>query len=366
MAHQTAASDLPLNEQFARAIAFFNQTADGWPTLGHLANLTLPLSKTSTIQQAAASIPRSDAAETCIRVLNELSANVSTARILSSNEQLDEIATHSLKYVLLPFLSAGAYAACQGEPDHRLQNLTAASHHLTAFFTSVDNLSLLTPQDRDRVLGDSSEQQTTGREPTREEKIQRYKAEKQSEKRLQILLENAQNQGGSMTAEGSTDFEEEAVRDVMLIVLQSAVRRALDMHAVLQKECAILQWGERQRARGIDPRERAERARPRGPMESVVPGMPANFRIVNDREKERAGVFRPSHSLPTYTVEEWGEFELERMARAEREKQEGGVSAKKADEDSDDEETAHKDTLEKRRWDDWKDEHNRGSGNTIR
>ena len=97
-------------------------------------------------------------------------------------------------------------------------------------------------------------------------------------------------------------------------------------------------------------------------------GMPATFQIVNEREKIREGVFRPSHSLPTYTVEEWGEIEAKRLREVEMEKkrQEEEERRRKEGEDSDGDEAVDRETMEARRWDAWKDDHNKGSGNTIR
>lgn len=379
----TSFSDLTLNEQFARAITLFNRTPDSWPALEHLANLSLSSANATALSRITPSpthfqtaAPSSTTlsttreqqeqqpADLALGAFSELAANVSNASVISSNEELDEIATSHLKFVLLPFLTACTHAAWQGAPDDRLQHLNRASEYLTAFFTSVDRLSLLDKPDRDRMLGDAAERQEAPPAITRDEKIRRYKAEKEAERRLMALFEHARSHDTDIDAEA----DEESMREATLVILQSAVRRALDTHGMLTREMEILRWAQKQRARGHDPRERAERAKPRAP--PSVPGMPNTFRIVNEREKERDAVFRPSHSLPTYTVEEWGEIQAQRLAEAEREKQQGGVSAKQnadgEDEDSDDDEVAQRQLAEKRRWDDWKDENNRGSGNTIR
>lgn len=90
---------------------------------------------------------------------------------------------------------------------------------------------------------------------------------------------------------------------------------------------------------------------------------------LNGRAAVAAGVFRPSHALPTYTVEEWGEFEAARAT--EKAAADGAAKAAKAaaaaaeDPDRDDV-VADRDTMAAREWDDWKGENNRGSGNTLR
>lgn len=372
-----SSSDLPLNQQFARAIALFNCTSDAWPALGHLANLASPHNTAEEVTQSTTADSDTQAADSAIAALCECQSTVSVASVLSANEQLDEIATAHVKYIVIPFVTASAHAQWQGEPHLRLQHLESASAYLTAFFTSVDTLGLLPAADREHVLGDSADgdARPVGA-ASREEKIRRYKADKETERRLSTLFERVRHvdvhevgRGATHTSdEHGADDDEEVVRDASLLLLESAIRRAVDLHASLLREMELLRWAQRQRARGVDPREKAERARPRGPPPSVVPGMPPSFRVVNERERERAAVFRPSHSLPTYTVEEWGEIEAQRLAEAESENQSKEVAAKrkKEEEDSDDDEAVNLETMEKRRWDNWKDEHNRGSGNTIR
>lgn len=371
-------SEYPLDIQFAHAVSLLNRTANDWPSLEQLTNLSCSRAKGSSVQLVGTEADETPA-QKALSALSEVSENASLASVLSTNEDLDEIGTSHLKYLLLPFLIASAHADWQGEQGARLQHLSSALEHLTAFFMGMDRLRLLPLRDRDRVLGDASEQQTEPPVETREEKIVRFKAEKAAQLRLSLLIERMRARKTVLTAgneygaersishdvDADTD-EEEIIREATLVLLRSAVHRALDLHGALLREIPLLQWAQRQRSRGVDPRERVERARPRGPPPSVVPGMPPSFRIVSERERERANVFRPSHSLPTYSVEEWGRIEAERLAQAEQEKQQKDVVAKRQteeDESSDDDDHTLK---EKRRWDDWKDDHNRGSGNTIR
>jgi immunoglobulin-binding protein 1 len=81
-----------------------------------------------------------------------------------------------------------------------------------------------------------------------------------------------------------------------------------------------------------------------------------------EREQLRSQVFRPSHALPDYTIEEAGEYELNVMQTIEDANKaaiaESGIKPKDPDE-SDDEEAE----MKARNWDDWKDENPRGQGN---
>ncbi|PXF40224.1 Immunoglobulin-binding protein 1 [Gracilariopsis chorda] len=350
-----AAEDKSLGALFSDAVFAVTSAAGPWPALTYLANAPQPVFAPSTRPEPGKSQP----ADAAIDKLQILAETLRLASLFSRNEQLDEIPTPHIKFMIVPYLSALAFQAWQGEAAERLNKLVRCDAELQTFFSDVDAYALLTESQRDYVLQNTPEFVQTPMQK-REEKIARLKMEKAAEKQLQNLMEKLEKRS-------ATDDDDTDLRHASIIVLQSAVRRALDMFSSLQEEIEILRFAERQRSKGVDPRVKAEQARPKRPPPGIG-DMPPTFRIVNEREQERAAVFRPSHSLPTYTIEEWGEIEARRLARVEREKKEKEIAAKrrKEDEDSDDDEAVERATMEARRWDDWKDEHNRGSGNTIR
>ncbi|KAI9222864.1 TAP42-like family-domain-containing protein [Blastocladiella britannica] len=82
------------------------------------------------------------------------------------------------------------------------------------------------------------------------------------------------------------------------------------------------------------------------------------FTIVSQRAVEQDRVFRPSHRLPTMSIEEYLDAEVAR----------GGILPKqddtpKVESDSDDEEVADRHTYKKRAWDAFTDDNKRGAGN---
>lgn len=349
--HKTMATDLPLSldAMFSTAVSQLQRIDENWPALSYLSRTPGPSTRPDT--------PSSDAATTAINQLTQLSTAVAQAALLSPNESLDEISTPSLKYLLLPYLLARAHAQVQGDTYQRYATLTEAQRWLSIFFRHADQLHLMSERERDAAL---EETPTGAMSPAerRETKIARFKKEKETEQKLATLRECVRN---------SAPDDDEAERELALVVVGSAVRRALDFLDGLEQEMEVLKFAVRQLEKGIDPREKAERTKPKGKPEGMG-GLPATFRIVSEREKIREGVFRPSHSLPTYTVEEWGQMEMERALKAEKEKKERNiVEAKRREEgDSDGEEAVERERVEKSRWDDWRDEHNKGSGNTIR
>lgn len=345
----TTDASLSLDAMFSAAVSQLQHIDESWPALSYLSRTPQPPPRTIALP--------SDAITTTITHLTQLSTAAAQAALISPNESLDEIPTPSLKYLLLPYLLARAYAQIHGDAYQRHASLTEAQRWLSIFFRRADQLHLMSERERDAAL---EETPTGAMSPAerRETKIARFKKEKEMERKLAALRERMRN---------SAPDDDEAERELALVVVESAVRRALDFLDGLEQEMEVLKFAVRQLEKGIDPRKKAERAKPRGKPEGMG-GLPATFRIVSEREKIREGVFRPSHSLPTYTVEEWGEMEMERALKAEKEKKRRDIveSRRREEEDSDGEEAVERERAEKSRWDDWRDEHNKGSGNTIR
>ena len=103
--------------------------------------------------------------------------------MISSNKHLEEIATSHLKYLLLLVLCAAAQETIHGERHQRLVRLQGVVDDLRLFFQSMDRLSLLSSADRAYVLNDADEtvdirSALRGRAETRQEKIERFRAER--------------------------------------------------------------------------------------------------------------------------------------------------------------------------------------------
>lgn len=84
------------------------------------------------------------------------------------------------------------------------------------------------------------------------------------------------------------------------------------------------------------------------------------FTLTDRRTQLRQGVFRPGHNLPTMTIEEYLEEERKRGGIIE-----GGNNQPPPEIDEDDMEKADEETMKARAWDEFKEEHPRGSGNTL-
>jgi immunoglobulin-binding protein 1 len=86
------------------------------------------------------------------------------------------------------------------------------------------------------------------------------------------------------------------------------------------------------------------------------------FTITGKRSQVRQGVFRPGHTLPTMTIEDYLEEEKRRGGIID-----GGWPSEKsaAEPDEDNMEASDLETLKARAWDEYTEENPKGSGNTM-
>ena len=86
------------------------------------------------------------------------------------------------------------------------------------------------------------------------------------------------------------------------------------------------------------------------------------FTLLDSRQRLQDGVFRPDHSLPTMTIDEYLKEEKKRGGMIDGG---GEQSGRSADVDEDDMARADAETLKSREWDEFTEANPRGSGNTI-
>lgn len=86
------------------------------------------------------------------------------------------------------------------------------------------------------------------------------------------------------------------------------------------------------------------------------------FTLLDNRQRVQQGVFRPDHTLPTMTIDEYLEEERKRGGIIEGGGEQSGI---RPEPDEDNMEKADEETLKARAWDDFKDENPKGAGNTM-
>ena len=86
------------------------------------------------------------------------------------------------------------------------------------------------------------------------------------------------------------------------------------------------------------------------------------FTLLDTRQRMQAGVFRPDHSLPTMTIDEYLEEERRRGGMIEGGGPQSGVQPEP---DEDDMDKADQETMKARAWDEFVEANPKGSGNTL-
>ena len=168
---------------------------------------------------------------------------------------------------------------------------------------------------------------------------------------------------------GEAHDAEEDERAAWLLRIQSAVYRAMETQPLLATEIALVELAAKQ-AQGNTPQTTRELAQSHAGHSSsgggtgqmaaaaaaVVLDSLANVSLASQRQRLRSEVFRPSHILPTMTIEQFGELERQRMEEASRRQAECDArqAAAQTDARSDDEADEDARVAKARAWDDWK------------
>ncbi|KAI5630300.1 immunoglobulin-binding protein 1 [Silurus asotus] len=292
-----------------------------------------------------------------VQQLQQASRMLDKLHLFSHNEELDEISTADLKFVLLPALLA-ALVMKQGGVAQRLERVQTARVHFLRFLRLCKDYNISSfhlPPDAQDTGEPSPGAETDNLNPAhpaqpdliamatqRQAKIERYKQQKQVEQKLadlRLLVD-----GGSV--------DEEVMREFYLLQVRRWITVALEEIESIDQEVQILR---RMPALTQAPRQKPRRA----PMKPFI----------LTKDAVQAKVFGEGYpSLPTMTVNEWYEQHQKKgclpdqgipqstvdVDAEEREKEE-----KERKEEEDDEEALQK----ARDWDNWKDTHRRGYGN---
>jgi len=270
--------------------------------------------------------------------------------------------------------------------------------------------------------GDRGTTMTAGTpEAKRTMKVKRFKKQSELRRKLEEMEKSGVAGEGSARVQSTTGADEEEkeekeeappdeekVREYWFAMIEKAVLDSIEMIEGSKEEVALLtgvseedvrrivQQGEKKQHRGEQedgssssiPAELLKAiaslesndigrnggmmnrsAPPAGTSAPAMPSLPSSL-FANRKESvvrdARSALFRPSHILPTMSIEEAGEIELrelmERTALSnEREKRKSILESAKTEDELSDEKL-----YEKRRWDDWKDDNPFGAGNSRR
>lgn len=347
---------------------------------------------------------------------------ISGLGLFSTNETKEDISTANLKYILVPYY-LGELTEKVSQED-RVQILKISQAKLKEFVSFCEAMELIPEEE----LESSRQGGSSTFADKRARKIARFKRQRAAESKLLEIKERRERRGRSTRAaalstpieageEDVLDDDGEEEREAWLTTISLAICKALDLLEMLKKEEEMLsavkerqmQDGGKEFAESIldeqtskaeawhrDAATRSQYTKPAQPItcatfaQDVLEGRatvsqvhehkhqplifgPASLvgrNLTTERERMAAQVFQPSHRLPTMSIEEAGETEMEIIKKfQERTKKlmeeansswyNDPIKPGPPEEDEDDDAAVER----ARAFDDWKDDNPRGAGN---
>ncbi|KAJ9496532.1 Type 2A phosphatase-associated protein 42 [Exophiala xenobiotica] len=326
-----------------------------------------------------------DNLERCRRLIQQLS-------LFSPNEEVEDISTHDLqctprsfgmdslltkcRYLTVDYNLAEMRTKAYGGDRQSL--LRESSALLESFLTRVDQYRLLSPSDH-KLYERFLEQRSTFRivsstnpEEKRKIKIARFQEEKSLKQKLEYLRNQSQK----------LNIDDETIRNLYLAEIALSVNRAFSSLDMITQELEILSQirqiepvrtgsssDQREPARSYGYSERLDGpatmgglGRRGGPLLSSS-GKPLQPFILTDKRTQlRQGVFRPDHSLPTMSIDEYLEEEQRRGGIIDGG---GNANAPQPEPDEDNMEQIDAATMKARDWDEFVEANPKGAGNTL-
>ncbi|XP_006632831.1 immunoglobulin-binding protein 1 [Lepisosteus oculatus] len=295
--------------------------------------------------------------------LEEATRMAAQLDLFSRNEELEEIATADLKYLLLPAL-LGALTMKQVNLAKRLEQVQKARAYFVDFLKRCKEYDIMkfelpnSVESPDGNSNETSEDLGNGPPPSfhppdliamatqRQAKIERYKQKKATEMKLSEIK----------AAVESGQAEDEIVRDFYLLNVRKWITIAVEEIESIDQEMEILKRMNVLKKHSAEPPQRQQQRPPMKP-------------FILTKDVAQARVFGAGYpSLPTMTVSDWYEQHRKQGMLPDQ-----GIPRSAADVDNEEREKEEKErqienddeeALQKARdWDNWKDTHRRGYGN---
>ncbi|KAI8580727.1 hypothetical protein K450DRAFT_235661 [Umbelopsis ramanniana AG] len=301
-----------------------------------------------------------------IAYLEKASDLVQRLGIFSENEILEDINVNDLRFLLVNAYLGGLVLQRTG--GNRKEILDLAKKYLVEFVHTCEVHQVISPVDAKlfKRFQDNDATPNLNVATSREQKIDRYKREKETEakiKELQEILDKA----GDTSGEGDMDVED-IERDLVMSLVQFQIIKSLEHLQSIDQEYVMVLEMEKMRERAArgdtsDQRSPQPRIDPRnatGPLLSKT-GTPLRpFIITSKRQELKDQVFRPGWALPTMTIDEYLQQEEERGNHI---KGGGKDQPKKPEIDDNDYEALDAETMKARDWDVYKEDNPKGWGN---
>ncbi|KAF2855785.1 type 2A phosphatase-associated protein 42 [Plenodomus tracheiphilus IPT5] len=309
--------------------------------------------------------------EECLKLAEQVS-------LFSPNETLEDISSSELQYMAINHHLAELVQKISSiEIAVRKQNLLRARTHYEKFLKLLDSYDLLNKADAKLFeaytedKANFSTANTRDAAARRDAKINRFREEKELKRKLEYLQQNPK----------LAEQDEQVVRDLHLTNLAFMVHQTFQSLESLAQELHIIslapptppqgQPGPTQDGREDDRNKNGYSERLDGDFAGLrysgpildSGGKPMRpFTLLDSRQTLKKNVFRPDHSLPTMTIDEYLEEEKRRGGMIEG----GGPQSEVQPEPNEDDlVAADEETMKQRAWDEYVEENPKGSGNTL-
>jgi hypothetical protein len=306
-----------------------------------------------------------------VKSLLECRRKIKSQCIFSSNEQVDDINTEDLNYILTEyFLGMLQLKVVTDDRSQRPDVLKAGGNWLTMFRSNCEDFEILSTEEHDSAC----RKEEGGMDPgaRRMWKIGLAKQEQDLQDQLEINIELQKT-----TAGAGRQVDEDVKREHAMLLLKKAVLSSQSEQTMIGQELEMLQMMASMGRLNDGPVDKrmvrpgqagdgsgASGAGERKPMNVTHVGADMTIR----REEIKAQVFQPGWNQPTMSLAEFADNEVkEAMEREERNKNAKGPDKKYAQLEEegleDDEELVDKATIRDRNWNDWCDDNPKGIGN---
>lgn len=315
------------------------------------------LEQLDSTQEPLASVGVQERVQRSIRGLESASRRVAQLELFSRNEELEEVCTSELKYLLLPAL-LGALTLKQTSRERRLDIVQTARAYFMDYLQRCKNYNVSQfhiPKSREECEEEHpppsapsgpAQPNLVAMAAQRQAKIERYRQKKELESQLEAVK----------TAVDSGKADEHTTRHFYLLQLRRWVSLSLEEVESIDQELPIL--------KNMDVLQRSTK--------SAQPSRPPMKPFILTKDAVQAQVFGAGYpSLPTMTVDQWysqhqrhgvlPDQGIPRRVAVEEDRDAAEVHEEEEERraEEDDEESLRK----ARSWDDYKDTHRRGYGN---
>ncbi|KAL6710208.1 Type 2A phosphatase-associated protein 42 [Coniothyrium glycines] len=307
----------------------------------------------------------------CLKLAEQVS-------LFSPNETLEDITSSDLQYLAIHYhLAELVQKAYSTDISVRKQNLLLSRGHYEQFLKSLDSYDILGKSDSKLFEAYSEDNNNFSTANTRDAaarrdaKITRFREEKELKKKLEYLRQNPK----------LAEQDEQVVRDLHLTDLAFMVHQTFQSLESQAQELHILSLApptppQSQNVPTADERQ-GDRKRDiyserldgqyaglkySGPILSSDGKPMRPFTLLDKRSQLQNGVFRPDHSLPTMTIDEYLEEEKRRGGIIEGGGPQSGIQPEPNEDDLD---AADAETMKQRAWDEYVEANPKGSGNTL-